>query len=243
MNLKEIFLDASKYAASDWTKFLFLGLLFIITDLIDRGTSDGLLEGFLSLEIILILLILWLILLLVVAGYIFRIIEDSIDGLDQLPSFKNIKQLFAHGLKESGVLAMYLAVPSILFYLFTGLDTDLLNPDFHVTMPILFRVVSLTLGATIFILLQGAILNMAHHHGRFISAFHFREIALRIKRVGISRFIVVCILTGIIIMILEPFVRDDLAHSLDYVGGTIIEFTLVPYLAILTSRFLGIMDR
>jgi hypothetical protein len=239
MNIPEIFLDASRYAASDWTKYVYLGILFIITDLIDRSTSDGLI----SAEISIILLIVWIFLLFVVAGYIFRIIEDSVDGQDKLPHFRNVKQLFAHGLKESWVVAIYLVVPSILFYLFTGFDTDLLNPHFDGVMPVRFLILSLVIGATIFILLQGAILNMAYHKGRFRAAFYFREIFSRVKTVGIPKFIMVCILTGIILMILEPFLRDDLAHSLDYVGGTIIEFTLIPYLTILTSRFLGIMGR
>jgi hypothetical protein len=237
MGIRELFIDASKYAASDWTKFLYLGILFIITDLIDRSSNDGLI----SLEILPILIIIWIFLLFVLTGYIFRIVEESVDGSDTLPAFKNINQLFTHGVKDSVVVGIYLLVPSILLLLFRWLFISL-NLDVD-AMPIQLMALSFSLVTLMFILLQGAVLNMAHHQGKFRAAFYMREIFGRIKQLGLPKFIIVCIMTGTIFLILEPFITDDLAHSLDYVGGTIVELTLVPFLAILTSRFLGIMDR
>ncbi|MBU4534830.1 MAG: hypothetical protein KKF16_03175 [Euryarchaeota archaeon] len=84
---------------------------------------------------------------------------------------------------------------------------------------------------------------MAHNEGRFKSAFNFKEIYLRIKRVKIQKFLITCILTGTIIWLLEPFFLEDVGHSIDYPAGAIIDMIIAPYLAILTSRFLGIMDR
>ena len=91
--------------------------------------------------------------------------------------------------------------------------------------------------------MQGAILNMVHANGKLRAAFSFSEILNRIKEVGIKKFLIVCCLTGLIFLIVEPFVLDEFMHSLDLVGGSILELIVAPYLAILTSRFLGTMDR
>ncbi|QUH23071.1 DUF4013 domain-containing protein [Methanobacterium alkalithermotolerans] len=237
MNIKEMFLDSSRYAASDWTKFISLGILFVLTDFLDRLSLE---KSF--LDWIWLVFLVWIILFFIQAGYIFRIIEFSVKGHDQLPHFNNLKNLFQHGVKDSVVFTIYLSFPLIFFLIFLIADSSNWTVEVFSNNELLFWV--LTAGSLIFfILFQGAILNMAHHEGRFRSAFNFKEIYLRIKRVKIQKFVITCILTGIIIWLLEPFFLEDVAHSIDYPLGAIIDVIIAPYLAILTSRFLGIMDR
>ncbi len=237
MNIKAIFLDSSRYAASDWTKFISLGILFVLTDFLDRLSLEKSL-----LDVTWLLFLVWVILFFIQAGYIFRIIEFSVQGHDELPHFNNLKNLFKHGLKDSVVFTIYLSFPLILFLIFLIADPSDWSVEIFSNNKLLYSV--LTAGSIIFfILFQGAILNMAHNEGRFKSAFNFKEIYLRIKRVKIQKFLITCILTGTIIWLLEPFFLEDVGHSIDYPAGAIIDIIIAPYLAILTSRFLGIMDR
>ncbi|MDO9043925.1 MAG: DUF4013 domain-containing protein [Methanobacteriaceae archaeon] len=238
MSIKELFLDASKFAASDWTKFILLGIIFVDIDLLDQ-TTDMLMPDFFNY----IFLVAFFILVFIEAGYLFRIIESSVDGSDKLPPFSNLLQLFAHGLKDSLVVGSYMFIPAVLFVISAGLALIYLGNDISVKFPLEILLLSLVTGIVFFIILQAAILNMAHNKGKLKSAFDYSGIFRKIKNVGLKKFVVVCFLTAIIFVILKPFVVDELRGYMDPIGSTIMEIIIAPYLAILTSRFLGTMDR
>ncbi|MCK9150373.1 DUF4013 domain-containing protein [Methanobacterium alcaliphilum] len=240
MNIKELFLDAVKYAASDWTKFILLGILFVSVDLLDRTTTEDIIPFNLWLVLMGILVIVFFI----QAGYVFRIIETSaIDESDELPPFNNIKDLFKHGVKDSAVVMCYIIFPVALLALSTGITIAYINTDIPLKFPIIITLIFGIISVIFFIFMQAAILNMVHNHGKIRSAFNFKQIYGKIREIGVKKFLIVCLLTGIIFLIIEPFLLDDLRGSLDFYGGTILEFIVAPYLAILTSRFLGTMAR
>lgn len=238
MGIKELFLDASKFAASDWTKFILLGIIFVDIDLLDQ-TTEMLMPDSLNY----ILLLAFFILVFIEAGYLFRIIESSVDGSDKLPPFTNLIQLFTHGLKDSLVVGIYMFIPVVLFVISTGLAVISLENDTSIKFSLEILLLSLVVGTIFFIILQAAILNMAHNEGKFKSAFDYMSIFRKIKNVGLKKFLVVCFLTAIIFVILKPFIVDELRGYMEPVGSTILEMIIAPYLAILTSRFLGTMDR
>ncbi|MDO8870713.1 MAG: DUF4013 domain-containing protein [Methanobacteriaceae archaeon] len=238
MSIKELFLDASKFAASDWTKFILLGIIFVDIDLLDQ-TTDMLMPDFFNY----IFLVAFFILVFIEAGYLFRIIESSVDGSDKLPPFSNLLQLFTHGLKDSLVVGSYMFIPAVLFVISAGLTLIYLGNDISVKFPLELFLLSLVIGIIFFIILQAAILNMAHNKGKLKSAFDYRGIFRKIKNVGLKKFLVVCFLTALIFVILKPFVVDEIRGYMDPIGSTILEMIIAPYLAILTSRFLGTMDR
>lgn len=70
MLIKELFLEASKFAASDWKKFIFLGLIFVAVDLLDHQTAHTLMPDYIWY----LLLILIFFLFFISTGYLFRII-------------------------------------------------------------------------------------------------------------------------------------------------------------------------
>jgi hypothetical protein len=239
MSIKELFIDASKFAASDWTKFILLGIIFVEIDLLDHATSDILIPG--SLDYV--LLVAFIILVFIEAGYLFRIIESSVDGSDKLPPFTNLLQLFTHGLKDSLVVGIYMFIPAMLFVISAGLALIYLGNDISIKFPLELLLISVAIGIIFFIILQAAILNMAHNEGKFKSAFDYKGIIKKIQNVGLKKFLVVCFLTALIFVILKPFIMDELRGYMDPLGSTIMEIIIAPYLSILTSRFLGTMDR
>jgi hypothetical protein len=239
MLIKELFLEASKYAASDWKKFIFLGIIFVAIDLLDHQTAETIMPDYVWYLLIVLIIILFFI----STGYLFRIIETSIDGSDQLPPFNNLLQLFKHGVKDSTVVFIYMFIPLMLLVVSTGLILIYFTENVSIKFPLEIILISIILGIFLFTLLQGAILNMAHNNGKFRAAFDFKSLIGKIRDVGIKKFLIVCFLTALIFLIVEPFILEDIRGSADSVGGTIIEMIAAPYLAILTSRFLGIMGR
>ncbi|HSO25594.1 MAG TPA: DUF4013 domain-containing protein [Methanobacteriaceae archaeon] len=239
MLIKELFLEASKYAASDWKKFIFLGIIFVAIDLLDHQTAETIMPEYVWY----LLIVLIIILLFISTGYLFRIIETSVDGSDQLPPFNNLLQLFKHGVKDSTVVFIYMFIPLMLLVVSTGLILIYFGDNGSIKFPLEIILISIILGIFLFTLLQGAILNMAHNNGKFRAAFDFKSLIGKIRDVGLKKFLIVCFLTALIFLIVEPFILEDIRGSADSVGGTIIEMIAAPYLAILTSRFLGIMGR
>lgn len=239
MLIKELFLDASEYAASDWKKFIFLGIIFVAIDLLDRQTAKNIMPDIIWYLLIVLIIILFF----VSTGYLFRIIETSVDGSDKLPPFNNLLQLFKHGVKDSTVFFIYMFIPLTLLVFSTGLILLYFEDQSSMKFSLELILIAIILGIFLLILLQGAILNMAHNNGKFRAAFDFKSLMDKIRDVGIKKFLIVCFLTALIILIVEPFILEDIRGSADSIGGTIIEMIAAPYLAILTSRFLGIMGR
>ncbi len=239
MLIKELFLDASKFAASDWKKFIFLGLIFVVIDLLDHQTADTIMPNYIWY----LLFILIFFLFFISTGYLFRIIETSIDGSDKLPPFNNLLQLFKHGVKDSAIVFVYMFIPLSILVISTGLIFLYFGDNGSLTLPLEIIIISIMLAIFLFILLEGAVLNMAHNNGKFRAAFDFKSIVRKIRDVGLKKFLIVCFLTSLIFLVVEPFILEDIRGSMDSVGGTIVEIILAPYLAILTSRFLGIMGR
>ncbi len=52
------------------------------------------------------------------AGYVFRILEETIQGSKKLPKFNNLKLMFFHGIKELIVLILYFLIPIFVFWIF-----------------------------------------------------------------------------------------------------------------------------
>ena len=86
------------------------------------------------------------------AGYIYRILEETIKGSKKLPKFNNLRLMFCHGLKELIVLILYFLIPILLFGLFylnflTSLDIN----DVPIVTDIFFLIVlSITIVIYIF---------------------------------------------------------------------------------------------
>lgn len=239
MLIKELFLEASKFAASDWKKFIYLGIILVAIDLLDRQTAETIMPDYIWY----LLLVLIIVLFFISTGYLFRIIETSIDGSDKLPPFNNLLQLFEHGVKDSAIVFVYMFIPLSILVISTGLIFLYFGDNVSLTLPLEIIIISIMLGIFLFILLEGAVLNMAHNNGKFRAAFDFKSIIGKIRDVGLKKFLIVCFLTSLIFLVVEPFILEDIHGSMDSIGGTIVEIIIAPYLAILTSRFLGIMGR
>lgn len=105
MNIKNIISDSLRYPFRDWKKFLMFGLMFLIPFLVGFAVSSG--------EYVWISIIFMFFVGFFVNGYLFRILNTSLDDLTELPEFDDWKEMFIDGVKVFSVVIVYTA-PVIL---------------------------------------------------------------------------------------------------------------------------------
>ena len=177
MEIGEIISDSIRYPTSNWGKVLILGVIMIASVLI----------------VPVFLLI----------GYLFRIIKATLAGLDELPEFDEIGEMFIDGLKVFVVGIVY-SIPVIIISLIisaiTGSSTSAsisLNPAMiwgFVLVYLVYIIVAVIIGLIEVI----AIANMAYYDGELGAAFSFSEILDRIARIGWGKYIVTYIVIAIV---------------------------------------------
>ena len=241
MELKAILNDATRFAVSDWYNFLVLGvILFLVDHLIDLSVPS-LIDG--VWDVILVLVIIFL--SLIEVGYGFRIVEETVEGSTRPPSFHNLWNLFWHGIKESLVLIAYFIVPLILVVIGISEFVELINLDINPLITDYALVLAVIFFLCFNIMLQGAILTMAHHGGSIISGFNLPLVFKKIRKVGLKNMLIVSIITIVVLYIVKQIIFDTL-HGLPYPGSILGEiiFTLIilPFLMIFSTRILGLID-
>lgn len=174
------------------------------------------------------------------SGYSLRIIKSTLAGLDELPEFDDIGELFIDGLKVLVVGIVY-AIPLILISLILGAGQEVAISDNILSGAafwglivgyIIYIIVAIIIGFVEVI----AIANLAYYDGEIGAAFRFSEIMKHISRIGWADYIIwyiVIVLIAIIIGILAVIISVILAI-------TIIGIILIPVLFILVAGFLTI---
>lgn len=109
MNIKNIISDSLRYPFRDWKKFLMFGLMFLIPFLVGFAVSSS--------EYVWISIIFMFFVGFFVNGYLFRILNTSLDDLTELPEFDDWKEMFIDGVKVFSVVIVYSA-PVILIIAF-----------------------------------------------------------------------------------------------------------------------------
>ena len=169
INLKEIIIDSLKYSASDLKMLVVLGFVLLLADFADNLTNTGLFTN----EIKLVLFCIVIIMAIFEAGYVFRILLETIQGYNKIPKFKNLKLMFFQGVIELVLLILYFSIPIVFFGVFYL--NFLISMDFN-ALPIvsdIFIVIILSITVLIYIFFPAVLLHRAHHNGSFRSSFDF----------------------------------------------------------------------
>ena len=90
MNLNEIIIDSLRYSASNLKIVVLLGLVLFLADIADEISW----AGEMAEELRMVLFLVVIVLTIFEAGYVFRILEDTIKGSKKLPKFNNLKLMF-----------------------------------------------------------------------------------------------------------------------------------------------------
>jgi hypothetical protein len=180
MEIGEIISNSIRYPTSNWGNVLILGIIMIA-----------------SILIVPVFLLI---------GYLFRIIKATLAGLDELPEFDEIGEMFVDGLKVFVVGIVY-SIPVIIISLIitaiTGSSSSAtlsLNPAMIwglVLVYIVYIIVAVIVGLIEVI----AIANMAYYDGDLGAAFSFSEILDRIAKIGWGKYIITYIVIAIVAFI------------------------------------------
>jgi hypothetical protein len=239
LKLKDLLRDSLKYPLSDIKMILLLGIVLLLANVIEDHISDFSYNPFLlSLGIILVFF-----LGMLEAGYIFKVVEQSVEGSTRLPKFTGLWSLFIHGIKETTV--------SLTYYLLTVVV--ILIGGFYMNSTVTYAFWEQNLGMGLIIagvllifpmtfLLLPAILNMAHHNGKLSSAYNFKQINAKMRSVGIKKLLIPYLVTWIILGSFYLYFAPEV-KAIPLIGSILSQMIITPYLIIFTGRTLGLVDK
>ena len=222
MTIWSIVHDAIRYPLSDWKRYLILGIIFLMVDLVYITRFDGSIVITTNIALEWFLGIITFTITLLTRGYFLRIIKSSLNDVTEPPKFNKLTCMFKDGVKYFIVSIVYL-IPAILFIIGYAILSYSSHP---------LTVINTLSGTTIWFLIGGtayhalqawigvlyilpllyiiiitpiiamAFAHMANNENKLLTAFKFREILKSIALKGWGNFIKWYILTGILFFIL-----------------------------------------
>ncbi len=217
MDIGEIISDSIRYPTSNWGKVLILGVIMI--------------ASFLIVPVFLLI------------GYLFRIIKATLAGLNELPEFDEIGEMFVDGLKVFVVGIVYsipVVIISLILSALTGSSSTAtigLNPAMiwaFVLVYIVYIIVAVIVGLIEVI----AIANMAYYDGDLGAAFSFSEILDRIAKIGWGKYILAYIVIAIVAFI--GFLIGLLTLFI-LVGFILLPLVIAPFIYMFGARAIALL--
>lgn len=262
MNIKQIVRDSLRYPLLDWKKFLFFGILIVISE-----TSLNYFTNILSNISIPLLVVINFILIVLVDGYYFKIVKSSLNNVLKPPEFDDWKFMFINGVKISFVYIIYL-IPLILIII----SFLILFPSTIVTAIKIIEYHPLSAGkmiqymfwyltggiwsyiGTLYLIIVYPIMNvavahMACHDSKIGTAFKFREIFNKIDEIGWKDLVIWYIVVEIIVFaismmgyLIRLFVVMVLQFGINInpILGILELLIIVPYYAMFFARALAL---
>ena len=218
MDIGDIISDSIKYPSTSWGKVLILGIIMIASILIVP--------------------------IFLVYGYMFRIIKATLAGLDELPEFDEIGEMFVDGLKVFVVAIVY-AIPVYIIAAILGLiiggstTSTSLSMDPTMMWALFFGYLVYIIIAVIIGLIEViAIANMAYYNGDLGAAFRFSEILDYIARIGWGKYIATYLVIAIVAFI--GFFIGILTFFI-LIGIILLPLIIAPYIAMFGSRAIALL--
>ncbi len=225
IKFKSLIIDSIRFASADWYNVIILGLtLFLMENLHYLHSNPPSINLF---DITFLIIIGFLIIM--EAGYLYRIIHETVNGSINPPKLNKLIEMFHHGIKEVTVFFTYFSIPIIIlilaaydfrhyadtiyinphiltYYLINDIIFSHLIPHFlsnHVIDTyIVFFSTEIILIILIYFIFLCALLNMANNDGTIRSGLDIKGLFQVIKKVGLLNLIVVFIFLGLVISLL-----------------------------------------
>lgn len=252
-NFANSILDSLHYALINWYNLLILGIIFFLSVNLESLPGNPVGLDLYDISVMIIIILLWFL----ESGYIFQIVEETIQGSKKPPKFNNIREILVHGINENIVFFIYMLIP-IFFLLLTAIDFKTYlkianaQPDIILqylnsfqTPYILLAIISALI---LYYFYMAALLNMAHNQGTIISGFHLKKIKSRLHEIGYINLLIVNLLFFIVGIILLSTLTTELElipyHIYTWqIGDIITELLITPYITIFAFRMLGLLDQ
>ena len=206
MNIIENISDSLKYPTKDWVKIIVLGIILIIP-----------IVNFIGL------------------GYYLRILKSSLSGLNELPNFYGIGDLFIDGIKVLVVFIIYAIIPMIFFALSLAFGFLITEISW------IFLIFSIIFAIIISIFAYIAVANMAYNNSEIGAALHYHEILDIIAAIGWGNYILWWIVFVLIITISGFIVGIVGVILLYFVLGIVVCIVGYGYLTIFQARSIAMI--
>ncbi len=226
MNINENIRDSLQYPVMDWVKIIVLGIILMIP-----------IVNFIGL------------------GYYLRIIKSTLAGLDELPDFKRVGELFIDGIKILLVCIIYAIVPLIFYALSVVIAGSATVPSSTTAssafsfnylpaltgISLVFLIISAIFAIIISIFAYMGIANMAYHQGEIGAALRYRDILDRIAAIGWGNYILWWIVLMLIITIGGFIIGIAGGVLLFFVLGLLVFLLGYGYLVIFQARSVALI--
>ena len=202
MDIGKNITDSLRYPSQDWVKIIILAVISIIP-----------IVNFMS------------------GGYYLRIIKSTLAGLEEIPEFDDLVELFIDGIKIFIICLIYSVIPLIFYVLsvaFVGYETvsssTTTSSIFSSYLPgltgisLVFLIIAVISALIISILAYMSIDNMAYHGSKIGAAWRYREIVNRIAVIGWGNYILWWVILTLIITVA--------GFIIGIVGGILLYFIL-----------------
>jgi hypothetical protein len=232
MSISEIITDSLTYPLSSWIKFLFLGIIILIS--FSPFTVSLLINlnflPFVSLTILGLVVVGSL-----VSGYLLKIISESLGDVNKLPELNDWKKMFTNGFKVLVINFIYLIpifmiIISLLRYplIETTLITNLTILPYSnlglMTSDVMYALIHFIFALLYLIVITPVILmsvaNVAYNNGKFSAAFKFKEIFTNISNLSWDNFTwgVGVFYYDLIPVIIGFFILDEIIEIIHSIG-------------------------
>ena len=221
MNINRNIIDSLQYPIKDWIKIILLGIILIIP-----------IVNFIGL------------------GYYLRIIKSTLAGLDELPDFERVGELFIDGIKLLIVCIIYAIVPLIFYALSFAFAGSATVPSSTTTssvfsfsylptltgISLVFFIIATIFAIIISIFAYMGIANMVYYGSEIGAALRYREILDRIASIGWGNYILWWIVLMLIITVAGFIIGIVGGILLFFVLGFLVFLLGYSYLVIFQAR-------
>jgi len=194
--------DSLRYPSQDWVKIIILAVISIIP-----------IVNFMS------------------GGYYLRIIKSTLAGLEEIPEFDDLVELFIDGIKLLIVGIIYFIIPFIFIVIGVALSAGGL---FFGTL--IFVIVGLVSFFLISIIGLTGVVNMAYYDSEVGAALRFGEIMDRISAIGWGSYILWIIVLWIILIVLGLIIAIISGILMIILIGFVLYFIGIAYLTMVQAR-------
>ncbi len=229
MSIRGIIIDSLSYPFSNWMRFLFLGIVVLIS--FSQYTVLYLVKInfllFICLDIIGFLFVGSF-----ARGYLFKIINKSLKGINELPGFNDWINIFIDGIKVLIVNIIYLfpfILITISLLLSSGTDLRIILtslPDVNLDLllyvgfthfiPVIIAFLYLILIIPVILM---SIANMVYNDGKLSEAFKFGEIFVNVSKLPWDRITWYGLaFYGAVPIIIGFFILDEILERICSVG-------------------------
>ena len=175
MDIGKNITDSLGYPIQDWVKIIILAVISIIP-----------IVNFMS------------------GGYYLRVIKSTLAGLDEIPEFDELGELFIDGIKLIIVGIIYLIVPLIFFVI--GAIFLAGGSVFTGGISAIFFIIGIIIAILISIIGLMGVVNMAYYDSDIGAALRFSEIIERIETIGWGNYISYIIVLWIVLFVLGAII-------------------------------------